>query len=104
MSPAVWPYSGHTNGPHHITPAARNLHSLGKRGKKRQERAGRWGKKSGGNAASQCWVEGLEKHSQILKTKFTTEGQQQGLQESVGEERENKKGEGGGRKQQMKLR
>lgn len=45
MSPALWPFDGHTNGPHHITAAARNSQSLGKRGKKH---SGGWvGEKSG---------------------------------------------------------
>lgn len=44
MSPALWPFGGHTIGPHHITAAVRNLQSLGKRGKK--HRGGRVGEKS----------------------------------------------------------
>lgn len=34
MSPTLWPFTGHTVGPHHITAAARNSQILGKRGKK----------------------------------------------------------------------
>lgn len=34
MSPTLWPFTGHTVGPHLITAAARNSQILGKRGKK----------------------------------------------------------------------
>lgn len=51
------------------------IQSLGKRGKNIGE--GGWGREAG-KGGSLCWVGGLQKQSQNLKTKFTTEGKQQG--------------------------
>lgn len=76
ISPALWPFDGHTNGPHHITAAERNSQSLGKRGKK--DRGGWVRKKSREGGENLSWVEGLQKQSQNLKTKFTTERKQRG--------------------------
>lgn len=76
MSPALWPFGGHTISPHHITAAVRNSQSLGKRGKK--HRGGWGGGEKQGREESLRWVGGLQKQRQNLKTKFTTEGKQQG--------------------------
>lgn len=78
MSPTLWPFTGHTVGPHHITAAARNSQILGKRGKKHKG-GGRGGEKSRKGWESVLGLEGgLQKQRQKLKTKFTTEGKQQG--------------------------
>lgn len=45
MSPTLWPFTGHTVGPHHITAAARNSQILGKRGKKHKGGVGGGGEK-----------------------------------------------------------
>lgn len=66
------------------------IQSLGKRGKNIGK--GGWGEKSR-EGDSLWWVGGLQKQSQNLKTKFTTEGKQKGQEKSVGEERKREEGE-----------
>lgn len=51
---------------------------------------GGWGRRAG-KEESLCWVEGLQKQSPSLKTKFTTEGKQQGRQKSLWVRRERKR-------------
>lgn len=85
MSPLLWPLSGHTSGPHHITAAVRNSQSLGKGVKNTVEGGGEKQRRS----VCVCGG-GVQKQRQNLKTKFTTEGKQRGSKESVGEERKRK--------------
>lgn len=54
MSPALWPFGGHTIGPHHITAAVRNSESLGKRGKKKKKK-GEGGEKQGRRRVCVGW-------------------------------------------------
>lgn len=80
MSPALWPFGGHTMAPitlqqlcgiHRVWVKAVKNTGEGRRGESREggeSVLGGWG----------CVGRGLQKQSQNLKTKFTTEGKQQG--------------------------